>query len=281
MEILSFSKAMYSTWIYYAPDRVLFDCGEGISTMLTNKIFAVRRIFLTHSHADHISGLWGFLNTRSSAMGEREKPLEIYYHKSSGMIRDYLNFIQKTGSKMKYDLSIHEIEEGEEIKLDAGRGRRYITSFATDHMKNETALGYQIRERRNRLKSEFRGLEQRAIKEILSDRGKEEITEEYTHSLMTLSGDGNVIDDRHMKNTDKLMHECTFLDNEDRRGDKHTELEELLERVIVNKPRKLILYHISSRYTQMLRKKMRRTEERMKNEGIAFSYVYPGKLCRF
>jgi ribonuclease Z len=272
---------MYSTWLYYAPDRILFDCGEGISTQLTNKLFAVKKIFLTHSHADHISGLWGFLNTRSSAMGERDKPLEIYYHKSSELIRSYIDFILKTGSRLRYDLSVHEIDTDEQIMLTEGNGRRFIKAFATDHMKNEISVGYQIRETRKRLKEEFKGLEQDEIKEIIKKNGRDFITERYSHSLMTLSGDGNVIGDAYMANTSTLIHECTFLEAEDRRGDKHTEIGELLDKIKLNKPRKVILYHISNRYINKLRDTMKKVEKELKDEGIEFFYVYPGKVCRF
>ncbi|HOO33050.1 MAG TPA: MBL fold metallo-hydrolase [Thermotogota bacterium] len=281
MEILTFSKAMYSTWLYYAPDRILFDCGEGISTLLTNKLFAVKKIFLTHSHADHISGLWGFLNTRSSAMGEREKPLEIYYHKSSDQIRNYIEFILKTGNKLKYDLSIHEIDTGEEIPLTEGNGKRYIKAFNTDHMKSEVSIGYQIRETRKRLKEDYKGLDQEAIKQIIKEKGRDAITERYSYSLMTLSGDGNVIGDEYMSDTTLLIHECTFLDAEDRRGDKHTEITELLDKIRRNKPKKVILYHISNRYLIKLRETMKNVEKELKEEGIEFFYVYPGKVCRF
>ena len=281
MEIIAFSKAMYSTWIYYAPDRVLFDCGEGISTMLTNKLFAVKKIFLTHSHADHISGLWGFLNTRSSAMGEREKPLDIYYHKDSQMIRQYLDFILSTGNRLKYDLTIHEIEVGDRINLKSGKMGRYIVPFETDHMNSEVTLGFQIRESRKRLKEEYQSYDQKAIREQIKEMGRDAITEEYTHNLLTMSGDGNVIADRYIENTSTLLHECTFLDNDDRRGDKHTEIGELLEKVKCFKPKKLIIYHISGRYLPTLKEKMREIGKELEKEGIDFSYVNPGKICRF
>ncbi|MEA1884338.1 MAG: MBL fold metallo-hydrolase [Thermotogota bacterium] len=281
MEIIAFSKAMYSTWIYYSPDRVLFDCGEGISTMLTNKLFAVKKIFLTHSHADHISGLWGFLNTRSSAMGERDKPLEIYYHKDAQMIKDYLNFIIGTGSRLKYDLSIHEIEVGEKISLKSGKMNRYIVPFETDHMTNEVTLGFQVRETRKRLKEPYKFLDQIEIRKMIKEMGRDQLTEEYTHSLLTMSGDGNVIADEYFQNTSTLLHECTFLDNDDRRGNKHTEIQELLEKVKRFKPKKLIIYHISGRYLPNLKDRMREIGKELKQEGIDFSYVNPGKICRF
>ena len=111
--------------------------------------------------------------------------------------------------------------------------------------------------------------------------GREEITEEYTHSLLTMSGDGNVIADRYIENTSTLLHECTFLDDDDRRGDKHTEIGELMEKIKRLKPKKLIIYHISGRYLPDLKAKMREISRELENEGVDFSYVNPGKICRF
>jgi ribonuclease Z len=214
-------------------------------------------------------------------MGERDKPLEIYYHKSSELIRNYIDFILQTGNKLKYELSVHEIDTGEEIDLTDGNGRRYIKVFKTDHMKSEVSVGYQIRENRKRLKEEYKGFEHEQIKKIVLEKGKDFITERYSYSLMTLSGDGNVISDEYMSDTNTLVHECTFLDAEDRRGDKHTEINELLLKIKINKPKKVILYHISNRYIHKLRETMKKLEKELNEEGIEFFYVYPGKVCRF
>jgi len=79
MRLIVYSKGLYSTWLYYAPDRLAFDAGEGLSSILGNKCFAIQHVFLSHGHADHISGLIGLINIRNSGMGDTEKPLTIYY----------------------------------------------------------------------------------------------------------------------------------------------------------------------------------------------------------
>ena len=73
------SKALYSTWVFYRPDRLLLDCGEGAATQLGNESYAIERVLLTHGHIDHISGLPSLLWARASGMGDNEKPLEILY----------------------------------------------------------------------------------------------------------------------------------------------------------------------------------------------------------
>ena len=93
MRLLMYSKALYSTWIYYSADRILFDAGEGASSILGNKAFAIRRIFLSHGHADHISGLIGLVNIMNNAIGYKEKQMAIYYPKDNFLITEMMRFI--------------------------------------------------------------------------------------------------------------------------------------------------------------------------------------------
>ncbi len=80
------SKALYSTWIFYRPDRLLIDCGEGAATALGNNSYAIEKVLLTHGHIDHISGLPSLLWSRAAGMGDNEKPLEIYYPQGDGFV---------------------------------------------------------------------------------------------------------------------------------------------------------------------------------------------------
>jgi len=295
LEIIVFSKAMYSTWLYYAPDRIMFDCGEGVSTFLTNKIYAVQRIFLSHGHADHISGLWGFLNTRNSAMGEREKPLEIYYHSSSSRIRKYLEFIVESSNRLRYEILVREIDEGFTLPLfpkeegaptrsaldRKAKKSRYLEAFSTKHMETECTLGFHIKETRKRLKEPYRSMSQSDIRKAIQSKGSEEISEYYDQNLFTYSGDGLVMPRSRMENTDTLFHECTFLDIDERKGENHTSLEELVEPVLAAKPKELYLYHISSRYTDSLRERIEKFERKMAENNVKVNVVPPGKICYF
>jgi ribonuclease Z len=66
MIIKAYSKGLYSNWYFYAPDRVLFDCGEGAALNLRAGIFAIEKIFLSHGHIDHIAGLPLLVSLRQS-----------------------------------------------------------------------------------------------------------------------------------------------------------------------------------------------------------------------
>ena len=57
-------------YVEYKGEGILFDCGEGTQRQMNiaginmNKI---RKIFLTHWHGDHVSGLVGLLQTISNS----------------------------------------------------------------------------------------------------------------------------------------------------------------------------------------------------------------------
>ncbi len=66
--LISFSLALYSQWFYHKPTRCLFDAGEGVATTLGKKVFAIRSLFLSHGHEDHIAGISNLVNVRNLAV---------------------------------------------------------------------------------------------------------------------------------------------------------------------------------------------------------------------
>jgi len=158
LEFQIFSKALYSTWILYRPERILFDVGEGISTVLGNSVYAIKDIFLTHGHVDHISGLWGLINTRNTAMGDRNKPLRISFPSGNRAIEAYLDFIIGMNPRLRYNMIVNPINVGDEVYLrTAGSFRRHVTPFRVKHTIGEISYGYHIYEERKKLKEEYAG----------------------------------------------------------------------------------------------------------------------------
>ncbi|MCK4570957.1 MBL fold metallo-hydrolase, partial [Candidatus Bipolaricaulota bacterium] len=177
MRLLMYSKALYSTWIYYSADRILFDAGEGASSILGNKSFAIRRIFLSHGHADHISGLIGLVNIRNNAMGDKEKQLSVYYPKDNFLITEMIRFISRTNRRLDYQLEWIPIEPGDRIELLDCQMPRYVEAFPTVHVHNEVSLGYNVVEIRHRLKPELAGLSQEDIVAKVKSEGREAVSE--------------------------------------------------------------------------------------------------------
>ena len=253
MRLLMYSKALYSTWIYYNADRILFDAGEGASSILGNKAFAIRHVFLSHGHADHIAGLIGLINIRNNAMGDKEKELTVHYPKGNYLVTEMMSFIARTNRRLSYSLEWIPLEAGDRVELLAGQLPRYVEAFPTVHVHNEVSLGYNVAEVRHRLKPELAGAPQAEIVARVKAEGKESITEYYDQKLFSYGGDSVAIKPAYVADTEILCHDTTFLDEEDRKEYKHATLIEAIACAREARVKKeLFCFHISSRYKTRL-----------------------------
>lgn len=275
MNFLAFSKALYSTWIYYSPERVLFDAGEGVATTLSNRIYAVRHVFLTHGHVDHISGLWSIINTRNNAMGDREKPLNVYYPKGNKAVELYIDFLRRVNGDLRFELNFVPLKPFEKVFLrQSGSFTRLVQAFPVQHTASEVSFGYHVIDVRKRLKSEFRGLPQHEIAALVKRLGTETVTETYEKKVVTISGDTTLLRKEDIEGTEILFHECTFFRIEDRKFNNHASLEEVAELVRGTDVKTLVLYHISSRYSKTLQ----RTIGKLELPGVRVLYVHPDEI---
>ncbi len=117
----------------------LFDCGEATQHQILKsyiKITKIRKIFITHLHADHVLGLIGLLTTIS--INKSNNKLEIYGCKG---IKKYINYSLKfTNSYISYPIKIHEIKQGEIFN----NGILKVKCFSLCH--NIECYGYYIKE---------------------------------------------------------------------------------------------------------------------------------------
>lgn len=247
-DILSgYSKALYSTWIFYRPDRLLVDCGEGAATALGNGCFAIERVLLTHGHIDHVAGLMPLLWARAGGMGDNEKPLEIYFPAGDGYVEDLSDYVEKTRSRLPFALEWKPLQVGEEIELRAGRK---VRTFATRHLKNGQSLGYKVVESRRRLQSEWAHLSETDLREK-AKKGPDaidEVMEFFEATRIAFGGDGLALRPEDVKNAEILLHEATILDAADRKHQLHSTLDEAMESAVAAGVKNLVLIHVSGRY---------------------------------
>ncbi len=122
-------------------DLFLFDCGEGTQVslkMLNLKWKHIDSIFISHMHADHVTGLPGLLMLSSQV--DRDKPLYIYgperlveYVEESKRILDmYIN----------YEIRVIPVKPGVLFEKEDF----YITCFPLKHTKQ--CFGYSITEKK-------------------------------------------------------------------------------------------------------------------------------------
>ena len=92
--------------------NLLIDCGEGTQVAIKKKAWSpkpVDVILFTHFHADHISGLPGFLLTMGNA--ERKEPVLLVGPK--GLIR-VVNALRTIAPELPYELKFHELMQDKE-----------------------------------------------------------------------------------------------------------------------------------------------------------------------
>jgi ribonuclease Z len=246
--LTGYSKAMYATWFFYRPARLLFDAGEGVSAAMENFVFAIEKVFLSHGHYDHIGGLPGLLQSRRSARGDNEKPLEVYYPINDDLIALQRRYIESLTYALGYSLTWHPIEPGQPIELGQGRDRGYLVPFRVQHVGRSLALGFNVMEERTRLRAKYASLPEAEIAQLARSLARDELNETYQKTLLAYSGDTGPLDPALVRDAEVLLHEATFLNAEDREALSHATVEEALSVAVAARVKALVLFHLSSRY---------------------------------
>jgi ribonuclease Z len=124
-------------------DLFLFDCGEGTQVSLRSlnlKWKKITAIFISHTHADHITGLPGILMLSSQV--DRSEPLYII---GPPRIREFVELSRRVlDMYINYEIVVREIEDpGQPGEVFRGEGCA-VTSFPLRHTK--PCVGYALAE---------------------------------------------------------------------------------------------------------------------------------------
>jgi ribonuclease Z len=266
--LFGYSKALYSNWIFYKPDHLLIDCGEGVASTLGNGNYAIEQVLLTHGHIDHIAGLPSLLWSRAAGMGDVEKPLTVYHPLGDAYLADMKEYLQRTARRLTYELKWVPLEAGDEVPL---RDKRRVVTFATRHIPDRLTLGYKILEKRRRLKPEYSHLSQDEIRARAQKEGRDaiaQIMETYEATLIAFGGDSLPLDANDVREAEVLVHEATLLEAADRKGMRHSTLDEAVGVAAAANAKTLLLQHISGRYEKRdVEKAARRAAQKRKYSG--------------
>jgi ribonuclease Z len=119
-------------------DLFLFDCGEGTQVslrMLNLRWKKINTIFISHTHADHVTGLPGILMLSSQV--DREEPLYII---GPPKIREYVEETRRVlDMYINYEIVVHEIREPGTVYEGEGY---HIEAFRLEHTK--PCFGYNL-----------------------------------------------------------------------------------------------------------------------------------------
>lgn len=250
-------RGLACNMINYKGERILFDCGEGAQRrIMMDKLglMKIDRIFISHWHGDHFSGLLGLIQTLE--MEGREKPLYIY---GPPRTEEFTDNILDTGYfQRNYDIFVDDIVEGDVI---AGEGYE-VRPFEVEHGVN--AFGFvfeeddQVKANKEKMKDLGLGSSPKVGKlkegESVEHEGEtvepQDVVENLPGRKVVYSGDTakckNTIENA--EEADLLIHEATCAHEliEDRKN--HTSARQAAEIAKEAGADKLVLTHISRRY---------------------------------
>ncbi len=240
----------------YEGECLLFDCGEctqlglqkaGISPM------KIKRIFITHWHADHFAGLLPLIETLH--MLGRKKALYIYGPEARRFV-DYILELSYLSFGFKIKAKDVSIEEKERI---VNEKKYYVYSFPVRHSVPCVAYIFQEKahwkmnpQKLTELKIPREKIRKLKARKKINLNGKEirlaEVAEKIEGRKIIYSGDTLPVKElfEEAKNA-VLIHEATFKYKRDT-GFYHSSIEEVCELAKKYGVRKLILMHFSRRY---------------------------------
>ena len=247
---------------------MLFECGEGTQRQMMRYgvAFTLSEVFFTHFHADHFLGVIGLI--RTFGLQGRTDALLLYGPKGAKKVLGAA--IQLGVERVPFPVEIVEVKAGDALG-DGGRGKREgydIRVFATEH--GGGSVGYVLREheRRGRFdveKAKAAGIPEGPLWGKLSKGEPIELADgrrltpdgfvgaKRPGRLVVFTGDtrpsASVVDAA--QGADLLIHEATFGEEEKERAKEtgHSTAKEAAQVALAAKAKKLVLCHVSARYS--------------------------------
>ncbi|AEC52691.1 ribonuclease Z [Pyrococcus sp. NA2] len=238
----------------------LFDAGEG--TLRQMEIagispMKVKRIFITHFHGDHYLGIPALVQTMS--LWKRRDPLHIYGPEGASTFIE--NLLKSGYFEPPFDVIVHEIPGKYRLKFE----NYEIWSFEVSH--GIPALGYVFKERDKRGNFDLEKIKRLGLKpgSWMKELEKKKILE-INGTIIRLSdvtgpkkrgakivytGDTEPCENVTLfsKRATILIHEATYVSEEDRGESYHTTIREACETWHDSKAKMLVMFHRGPRYS--------------------------------
>jgi ribonuclease Z len=255
-------------------ETLLFDCGEGTQRQMMRYgvSFALGDIFFTHFHGDHFLGVIGLV--RTLGLQAREEPLRLWGPRGAKQL--LTSAINLGVERVPFEVVIEEVKPGD--RLPARGYAMHV--FATEH--GGSSVGYALVEEQRYGKfdpDQARALDvpegplwgklQRGEAIELADGRQLEadsvVGPKRPGRKVVITGDtrpcASVVDAA--LGADLLVHEATFGEEETERAREtfHTTAKQAAQIAVAAKVRRLILSHLSARYSASAEELVREAKE--------------------
>src|SRR5438477_8787883 len=270
-------------------ETLLFECGEGTQRQMMRYgvSFALSEIFFTHFHADHFLGVIGLIRT----LGLQGRPEPLFLFGPRGAKKVLSTALQLGVERVPFPVEITEVKAGDTVTGPIKRDGYDICAFPTEH-GGGPSLGYILKEhvRRGRFdveKAKAAGIPEGPLWGRLAKGESIELAdgrrlaadgfvgEARPGRLVVFTGDTRpcaaTVDAA--QDADLLIHEATFGEEERERardtGD--SSAKEAAQVALAAKAKRLVLSHVSSRYSISADELMREARDVFPNASVSTS----------
>ncbi len=270
--------------IHREGETLLFECGEGTQRQMMRYgvSFALSEIFFTHFHADHFLGVIGLIRT----LGLQGRPEPLFLYGPKGAKKVLASAMQLGVERVPFPVEIHEVKAGDTVGKRDGYD---ICAFPTEH-GGGPSLGYVLQEhvRRGRFdveKAKAAGIPEGPLwgklakgEPIELADGRRLTAEGFVGTarpgrLVVITGDTRpcaaTVDAA--QGADLLIHEATFGEEERERARDtgHSTAKEAAQVALAAKAKRLVLSHVSARYSISADELVREAREVFPNVSVA------------
>src|SRR5437667_5381289 len=271
-------------------ETLLFECGEGTQRQMMRYgvSFALSEIFFTHFHADYFLGVIGLI--RTLGLQARAEPIMLYG--PHGAKKVLTQAIQLGVERIPFQVEIREVKPGEVLEQRAAgnvqRDSYEIRVFGTEHGGGSVGYALKEHERRGRFdveKARAAGIPEGPLWGKLSKGEPIELADgrrltadgfvgpRRAGRLVVFTGDTRpcpaTVDAP--AGADLLVDEATFGEEErDRARDTgHSTAKEAAQVALAAKAKRLLLSHVSARYSISADELVKEAKEVFPNVGVA------------
>jgi len=254
-------------YLDYNGEGLLFDCGEGtqrqmnIANINRNK---VRKILISHWHADHVSGILGLMHTISN--NNSDLPIEVFGPKETKKRFKSLMESASIGKINDMNIVVKELDIKKLTKFYENDDY-YLEATPLDHNVPTLAYSFVEKDRRKIAVSKTKKLglpEGPLLGKLQSGKAITFKGKKYSSNDLTYVVEGKkvtfIMDTAYIKNTikaaegaDLLICEATYLEKHLEKGEQYKHLTVRQAGLIANNAnaKKLIMTHFSQRYKEI------------------------------